>query len=429
VTNPLVASAAPTTPAPWAGVWIAEDIEQIVHGVQNGSWIDGTLGAAGAGLDALALISDPVGGLLQYGIAWLIEHVKPLSDALDWLAGDPAQISAHAQTWRNVAGSLRDDADELLKSVRWDLSEWTGAASDGYRGHADRRAQSLVALSRAADGMALMTEGAGLLVASVRLMVRDAVATVVSRLIVYAGELIATAGLATPLVVEQVSTLCASWAARITRWLKSLISSLRRLGGAMRRMADNIAKLREARRGGLDEMGRRSDWRDPAAHPQAPTRVPDSRLPAGDPVYHGPNSTAVGYDPATMRNFDAVRPEPGMHDVVVHGERNGLFRPGLIGADGAAHPANFTHPSQIAEAVRHNPHYDGGPVRLVSCHSGVVDEAAGVPSAAQQVADALGVAVTAPTNAVGVRQNGPGGQVPMIRGGGTWETFYPRSAQ
>jgi len=68
-------------------------------------------------------------------------------------------------------------------------------------------------------------------------------------------------------------------------------------------------------------------------------------------------------------------------------------------------------------------------VRLVSCHSGAVDEAAGVPSAAQQVADALGVPVTAPTNAVGVRQTGPVGQVPMIRGGGTWETFYPRSMQ
>ena len=60
-----------------------------------------------AGLDALALVSDPVGALLQYGIAWLIAHVKPLSEALDWLAGDPAQITAHAQTWRNVAVSLR----------------------------------------------------------------------------------------------------------------------------------------------------------------------------------------------------------------------------------------------------------------------------------------------------------------------------------
>jgi hypothetical protein len=58
VTNPLITSAVPAGPSPWAGVWIAEDIDQIVHGIQYGSWIDG------AGLDALAFISDPVGRLL-----------------------------------------------------------------------------------------------------------------------------------------------------------------------------------------------------------------------------------------------------------------------------------------------------------------------------------------------------------------------------
>ena len=37
--------------------------------------------------------------------------------------------------------------------------------------------------------------------------------------------------LATPLLVEQVSTLVASWAAKIARWLRALISSLQRLAG------------------------------------------------------------------------------------------------------------------------------------------------------------------------------------------------------
>jgi hypothetical protein len=55
------------------------------------------------------------------------------------------------------------------------------------------------------------------------------VATVVSRLVVYAGELLATAGLATPLVAGQVATLCASWAARIAHWLHALLASLRNL--------------------------------------------------------------------------------------------------------------------------------------------------------------------------------------------------------
>ena len=227
--NPLVAPAATDSPSPWAGAWIAEDIEQIATGVKNHDWVAGTLGVAGGGLDALALVSDPVGALLQYGIAWLIEHVKPLSEALDWLAGDPAQIAAHAQTWRNVAASLITDADGLARAATGDTSEWTGAAGDAYRAWAGHREQSLRAFSQAADTTAMMTEGAGLLIGTVRLMVRDAVAVVVSRLIVYAGELIATLGAATGVVVGQVASLCASWGAEIARWLRDLIASIRKL--------------------------------------------------------------------------------------------------------------------------------------------------------------------------------------------------------
>src|SRR3954471_19145020 len=141
--NPLVSRPIEQPRSAWAGVWLAEDIELIAHGVQNKSWVDGTLGVVGTGLDAL--VSDPLGALLQYGIAWLIEHVKPLSEALDWLAGDPGAIAGHAQTWRNVAERVRAESDELARAVRFDLTEWEGAAADAYRvwaGHWDEALQA-----------------------------------------------------------------------------------------------------------------------------------------------------------------------------------------------------------------------------------------------------------------------------------------------
>jgi len=58
--------------------------------------------------------------------------------------------------------------------------------------------------------MAAITEGAGVLVAGVRMLVRDAIATCVSRLIVYAAEEAFSLGFATPLVVEQVTTTVAA---------------------------------------------------------------------------------------------------------------------------------------------------------------------------------------------------------------------------
>lgn len=259
MTNPLVATAADTSPSLWAGVWILEDIELIHQGVRDGSWIDGTLGAVSASLDALAFVSDPVGALLQYGVAWLIEHVKPLSEALDWLAGDPAQITAHAQTWRSTAASLRETAMDLGGDVRADVGEWGGDAGSAYRAWAHEQQQAIAGLAAGADTMATITEATAGLVAAVRLLVRDAIATCVSRLIVYAAELVATAGLATPLVAEQVTTLVASWAARIAKLLRGLINSLRRIIPAARRLAELIDKLNQAlgrlRRATLDEDG------------------------------------------------------------------------------------------------------------------------------------------------------------------------------
>jgi uncharacterized protein YukE len=265
--NPLVAASVGGQKDAWAGVWIAEDIDLIAQGVRNGSWIDGTLGVVGAGLDALAIISDPVGALLQYGVAWMIEHIRPLSEALDWLAGDPAQISAQAQTWRNVAADLRTDVDSLVRAARFDLTEWTGAAADAYRCWATQQHQSVDALAKAAEAMAAITEGAGFLIAAVRILVRDAIATLVSRLIVYAAEEVGSLGLATPLVVEQVSTLIASWAAKIARWLKSLIGSLRALAGESRALERLIEALKKI----LSRLHRR---RAEPAVPEGPKEPP-----------------------------------------------------------------------------------------------------------------------------------------------------------
>ncbi|MEV1320405.1 WXG100 family type VII secretion target [Micromonospora arborensis] len=271
-TNPLIATASAAPPSAWAGVWICEDIELIAQGVRSGSWIDGTLGVVSAGLDALAFVSDPVGALLQYGIAWLIEHVKPLSEALDWLAGDPAQITAHAQTWRNVAGSLREEATALARAVRDDLANWGGSAASAYRAWSAEQQQAINGLAQGADAMAAITEGAAGLVAAVRLLVRDAIATCVSRLIVYAGELVITGGLATPLVVEQVTTLVTSWGARIARLLRGLLASLRRLIPKIRRLGDLIEKLKQA----LGRLQKQSPG------PQRPDGPGPTKLP-GDP--------------------------------------------------------------------------------------------------------------------------------------------------
>ena len=323
--NPLVARPAADSPSGWAGVWIAEDVEQIAAGVKSGDWISSTLGAAGGGLDALALVSDPVGALLQYGIAWLIEHVKPLSEALDWLAGDPVRIDAQAQTWRNVSASLITDADALGGATADDTIAWTGMAGDAYRAWAGRHEQSLRTLATSADTMAVMTEGAGLLIGSVRLMVRDAVATVVSRLIVYAGELLATLGAATGVVIEQVSTLCAAWGAKIAGWLRDLLASLRRLMSA----ADDLAQRIRA----LIDRRRNAEAPDPA-----PSASPG---PPRDPREEVERRRRLGLDPGQRKHLPseeetAVRIEQELGIELTRSEDSAID---WVGSDGYTYDA------------------------------------------------------------------------------------------
>jgi aromatic ring-cleaving dioxygenase len=245
--NPLVA---PRTGAVggWDGVWIAEDLGDVLTGVRSGNWIDTSIGGFAASMDALAFVTDPLGTLVSWGVAWLMEHVKPLRDALDWLAGDPAQITAYAQTWHNVAASVRQAGTDLAAAVGRDLAGWTGAAGDAYRGRAGSQAAALGAIGDAAEATGVIVEGAGLVVALVRQLVRDLIAEFVSILAVRLWEWLAeeagTLGIGTPWVIAQVSTLVAKWAAKITRLLHGLAATLRRLAGKIGELGKLIESLR-----------------------------------------------------------------------------------------------------------------------------------------------------------------------------------------
>ena len=245
MTNPLVAPTVDAPVSPWAGIWLADDVQSIRGAVQDRSWAELSVAGASAGMDVLAFVADPFGSLLQYGIAWLMEHVRPLAEALDWLAGDPNAIAAQTQTWRNIAGALRDNTDDLIRAVRWDTTDWEGEAGDAYRTWSTNQQNTITALARAADTMAVMTDAAASLIAGVRQMVRDAIAVVVAHLIDYAIEELASLGAATAVVANQAAILCATWSDRISRWMRDLLSSLSRLSTLGDRLKEALAAIKD----------------------------------------------------------------------------------------------------------------------------------------------------------------------------------------
>jgi hypothetical protein len=248
MSNPLVAQAHSST-AWYTGLGLIEDAAQISNGIQNNSWVDGTLGTVGGSLDVLGMVIDPLGSLVAWGISWLMEHVKPLKDALDWLAGNPDEIAAHSATWENVSKFTGEARQQYSDAINYETAYWQGTSGDAYRDHADVHLSVMEGISKAAHGISYAVQGAGLLVGIVRGVVRDLiaqfVATLAARLPQWLAEEGLTLGVATPVVIGQVAALVSKWVNKIQHFVRALLNSLRRLQPLVYRLGEILIELKQ----------------------------------------------------------------------------------------------------------------------------------------------------------------------------------------
>jgi hypothetical protein len=293
MTNPLVAQRQDSTTA-YSGIGIVESAVDLHSGISGGSWVEGGLGLVGGGLETLSLVIDPVGTLLSYGVAWLMEHVKPLSDALDWLAGDGDTIASYAQTWRNVSQALATARTDFDSSVRDDTAAWTGAAGDAYRTQAAGQSEQLGAASTSADTVGTVVEVVGVLVGVVREVVRDLIADCVATLIARIPQWLAMSAtvVGAPVAVGQAVALISKWVGRISEVITKLVRSVNNLRPLLRRLDE----VWEAIRGGLRGLtpGGPSAPRSPSTTPGGPSG------PAPDPsAVDTPTVTPNGAGPTS----------------------------------------------------------------------------------------------------------------------------------
>ncbi|MET0132404.1 MAG: WXG100 family type VII secretion target, partial [Kibdelosporangium sp.] len=242
MSNPLVAERKDSTTA-FSGVPILESANDTAQAINSGDWASGVLGAAGTALDAIGMAMDPFGSIFAAGVGWLIEHVGPLSDALDELTGDPDQIKAHAETWTNISKELGTISADLASAVQADTSSWTGAAADSYRGQSTDIATLITAAQTAADGAASGVGTAGEVVAAVRTLVRDIIAELVGHLISWALQVLFTLGIGMLWVVPQVIAAVAKTAMKIAKITTSLVQAMGKLGKLVTKLSKNFGDV------------------------------------------------------------------------------------------------------------------------------------------------------------------------------------------
>ncbi|MDR6595741.1 hypothetical protein ACFFSW_13865 [Saccharothrix longispora] len=228
----------------WAtGISIAESAMDTFNGVKGGDWVGAGLGMVGLAADAAAMAIDPFGTLMSSAAAFLMEHVQPLKDMLDWLAGNPPVIESYSTTWTNVATELGAIAEDYASAVSTGLAGWTGAAAEAYAENSKVHGDALSGAASAAGTVGTVVGMMGMVVAFVREVVRDLIADLVGKLIAWVLEAAFTLGFGTPVIVAQAVTAISRWAAKIAKIVQDLLDAIKRVSPLLKRLVEIFEKI------------------------------------------------------------------------------------------------------------------------------------------------------------------------------------------
>lgn len=227
MTSPLVATPVDTA-TPFSGAFLIEDGQMLADAIGSGDWVEGGVAAFASVLDAAAFITDPIGTLIANGLGWVLDHIEPLKGWMNDFTGDAGEVAAFAQTWHNVGTRMYDSGAALAAATK-DLDAMSGATIDAYLAYTGDAIKQLNATGDWANAIGQGMEIASYLVQIVHDLVRDAVSQIVGTAISVALEMALTAGMATPVAVEQITTKVGSLATKVGRSVERLLRAFRKL--------------------------------------------------------------------------------------------------------------------------------------------------------------------------------------------------------
>ncbi|WP_433871748.1 hypothetical protein [Saccharopolyspora sp. CA-218241] len=236
------------------GIGILESFHDVQSLNDESSWVESGLAYGGMAMEAVSMVVDPIGTLLSYGLSWLIEHVEPLKEALDWFAGDPDGVRAYGATWANVSQAVGQAAQQYSQAVEAHTAEWTGSAGDAYRRYAAEKGEALVGASELANTISTVVTVMGEVVSFVREFVRDLVADCISRLITYALEALAPPLVSLSWVVPQAVAFISKTVTKIADIVQKLTKTISNVSPKLGRMVEAFSKVMEL----LGKLGKKA---------------------------------------------------------------------------------------------------------------------------------------------------------------------------
>ena len=217
----------------WTGSRLLEDGADLKEAFESKSWVAGGLAMAATAADAAAAAIDPLGEALSAGVGWVIEHLSPLKDWLNELAGDSDAVTAAASTWTNIATKLSSCASDLDTVCSSRLAGQESLAVATFKTLQAGSASHLRMTGGVAGAISGGLTVASMIVRMVHDMVRDAISDVIGKLLSKASITVLTAGLAAPWAVSSVATDVSSWATRLAKEVTDVVTSAKNLKGLL----------------------------------------------------------------------------------------------------------------------------------------------------------------------------------------------------
>ncbi|MFL6141547.1 MAG: rhs protein [Labedaea sp.] len=278
------ATPAPIDPRAGAGLLDSGGsfFDDLAAGIQKGDWnaialsVDGT----SLGLDLLAMALNPLGELIKAGVGWLTEYLSPLREALEVLTGDPKQVQAVADTWRDISREFADAAD-AYRAELGAVTSWHGVAEYNYRFAAEEYIGVLegvaVETEHTADGVLI----AGMMVGTVRGVIFDMIASfisgVISEALIAMASSAVTLGSSVTLFLTSMTAELGILLGRIGKKLSKLLYAIRNFIQKFLAKSDKLRavarKLGEGAQG-LHDVGRTKEVRNLGKKPGVPDSGP-----------------------------------------------------------------------------------------------------------------------------------------------------------
>ena len=229
----------------WSGSRLLEDGVDLKEAFESNSWVAGGLATAATVADTAAAVMDPLGEALSAGMGWIIEHLWPLKDWLNELAGDSDAVAAAASTWTNIGTKLGSCATDLEAVCSSRLAGQESLAVATFKSLQAGSASHLRMTGQLAGAISGGLTLASMIVRVVHDMVRDAIADVIGKLTSKAAIMAVSLGTAAPWAVSSLAADVSSWATRLAKEVTDVVTSAKNLKGLLSkasRLLDDVGE-------------------------------------------------------------------------------------------------------------------------------------------------------------------------------------------